>query len=73
MTVRTIRRDSFARMDIVRATVPAADRVPCHWCGARPGRFRYGVHADGIRTRPVFTSRVYCCAGCHRCAEGGDR
>lgn len=72
MTPVSIARDPFARVDHVRATVPAPDRAPCAWCGCRPGRFRYGTHADGIRTRPVFTSRAYCGIDCAR-ADGGDR
>ena len=61
-----ISRDPFARRDVVRETVAKRDRKPCAWCGSRPGRFRYGAHADGICTRPELSRRAYCCADCAR-------
>ena len=67
MRIVSISRDPFARMDVVRETVAKHDRKPCAWCGMRPGRFRYGVHHDGVRTRPEIGHRAYCCADCARC------
>ena len=63
---RIINRDPFARADFIREAIPMRDRRPCTWCGARPGRFLYGWHRDGIYTRPELNPRPFCSVDCYR-------
>lgn len=65
--MRSIGRDPFARIDLVRQVEEA--RQPCAWCGNwrnKAGRrlFRYGEWQDGIHTRPVMDQRLFCSKSC---------
>jgi hypothetical protein len=60
----TLRRDSFARADLVRATVPPRQRHKCQWCGCREGRFRYWWKQDAIRASNYVPEFGYCSVGC---------
>ena len=62
--VVSIYRDSFARGNVVRETVPKSDRGKCAWCG-QPARFRYGWEDDS-RPRPFFDSHQFCGRDCSR-------
>ena len=57
----TISRDAFARHDVVREKATGE----CAWCG-QPARWRYGIHADGVHTRPSMGRKVFCSRSCER-------
>ena len=58
-----IKRESFARGDVVRRTVGSSGT--CAWCGQRRkgGKlFRYGWDSDGGRVS--WQDRLFCSVGC---------
>jgi len=64
-----IKRDPFARAELVRYTRPKADRTPkgCHWCGNAPDRFIYQWESDGFihPTSPFpFATLAFCSLSC---------
>ncbi|MBS1722474.1 MAG: hypothetical protein JSS66_05645 [Armatimonadetes bacterium] len=66
----TLQRLPFARADIVRELVARLQRTSCHWCGNRPGKFRYGVHKDD-KSRAELSRKAYCSKGCWQDDMGG--
>jgi hypothetical protein len=72
----TIARDPFARGELVRRTLPRADRGPCRECG-QPGRFQYDWSDDArdraFQRRPFARfeySDCFCSVGCFRSYAG---
>ena len=65
MKTTTTSRDPFARTETVRQHASGE----CAWCGM-PAKFRYGIHADGIHTRPEMQKRVFCGRSCERAYNG---
>jgi len=57
----TIQRHPFARVETVREKASGE----CANCG-QPAKFRYGMHADGIATRPAMQRWVFCGRACQR-------
>jgi len=67
--ITVISRDPFARMDIIRETVPASERGECTECG-QPAHYRYGTEPDSITVRRYIVGKLFCSIGCAR-AYGG--
>ena len=65
--MRTISRDPFARENTIRRKVHT--KCTCAWCGnTRPdgALFQYGVHRDGLYTRPEYQRELFCSISCMR-------
>lgn len=62
----SVGRDPFARGNVVRVTVPKAERTSCAWCGGAPGRFRYGWADDQGRRHSALGTRGFCSRSCER-------
>ena len=61
---KTIRRDSFARGDVIRKIVPC-ESDGCAWCGSIHKRlFRYGWKSDSLRGEEAWDDQSFCCKGC---------
>lgn len=65
-----VRRDSFARHDVVRRTVESSGT--CKWCGGKRQRkgtpvnrlFEYGINRDD-RNRDEWEGKLFCSKSCH--------
>lgn len=62
--IRTISRDPFARVEVVRRSERGGT---CAWCG-REARYRYGTQSDAGRTD--WQVRRFCSIGCMRAFHG---
>ena len=61
-----IARDSFARMELHRATIHPDDRhQTCRWCGSPRARFQYAWVPDDAPHRARW-SPPFCSIGCYR-------
>ncbi len=64
-----VRRDPFARVDLVRRVVDGGPYADCQWCGAahhgktkQPGLlFEYGWWSDS--GRKSWNGKLFCCLG----------
>ena len=67
----SVRRDGFARHELVRQTVET--NKTCDWCGSRRVRqgkkldkmYQYGTEQDSRPGRIDWENQVFCCIGCH--------
>jgi len=69
---RCIRRDSFARVELIRELEYLSSPHTCAWCGAvrhtgtgRAYLYRYAVQTDGGRVHA--DQRLFCGLGCRTC------
>lgn len=62
--IRTVRRDPFARTEVVRQRVEAPASASCAWCGSTGRLYHYGSETDGGR-RHIDTRRCFCSTSCY--------
>jgi hypothetical protein len=60
-----IGRDAFARVTLMRGTIPLYNRRGCAVCDG-VGRFRYGLLRDDFAGPPDWTTRGFCGIDCYR-------
>ena len=58
-----VSRDSFARMSLMRETLPKHECATCTWCG-QPARFSDAWESDGGTRRGMpYTHKPFCSVG----------
>jgi len=61
--MKTISRDSFARVDTVRRSAPNGST--CQFCGS-PARYQYGEQPDSLSGRVIWDAHRFCSISCRR-------
>ena len=65
MNLITINHDAFARYETVRRLLEKEEACTCSWCGNR-AKFEYGIHNDGVYTKPEMDGIAFCSISCRR-------